>query len=48
MTLAEIGSQIGLAPSSVSDIETGRSLEPKGDAAVRLHELHKALVSDAA
>lgn len=40
MTLAEIGNRIGLSPQSVSDIEQQRTVEPKGDAAVKLHALH--------
>lgn len=43
MKLAEIGEQIGLAPSSVSDIEQGRTEAPSGDAALKLHELYCAL-----
>jgi len=46
MTLSEIGGAIGLAASSVSDIEMGRTTEPKGEAAVKLHELHKSKSSD--
>lgn len=41
MTLAEIGEQVGLATSSVSDIEQGRTASPRGDAAMKLHELHR-------
>ena len=41
MSLVEIGARIGLAPTSVSDIEQGRTLEPSGDAAVALHSLHR-------
>jgi transcriptional regulator with XRE-family HTH domain len=40
MGLAEIGEAIGLATSSVSDIEQGRTASPRGDAAMKLHELH--------
>ncbi|MBX6381484.1 MAG: helix-turn-helix domain-containing protein [Microbispora sp.] len=46
MTLAEIGAVIGLAPSSVSDIEQGRTAVPSGDAALKLYELHKSKSSD--
>jgi transcriptional regulator with XRE-family HTH domain len=46
MTLAEIGSLVGLAPSTVSDIEQRRTAEPRGDAAVALYELHKSKSSD--
>lgn len=42
MTLSEIGQLVGLAPSSVSDIELKRTAEPRGDAALRLNELHKS------
>lgn len=41
MTLAEIGQAVGLAASSVSDIQQERTQTPNGDAAVRIHELHK-------
>lgn len=46
MTLAEIGAEVGLAPSTVSDIEQGRTKEPRGDSALRLHELHKSRVPE--
>ena len=46
MTLAEIGELVGLAASSVSDIEMGRTAEPRGDAALKLYELHKSKASD--
>lgn len=46
MTLAEIGAEVGLTQSSLSDIKCGRSKEPRGDAAVKLHELHKSRVAD--
>jgi len=46
MTLAEIGEEIGLSPSAVSDIEQGRTSEPTGTPAVRLYELHKSKSSD--
>lgn len=41
LTLAEIGELTGLSTSSVGDIASGRSTQPRGDAAVALHELHK-------
>lgn len=41
MTLSEIGEAVGLATSSVSDIANGRSSSPRGDAAMRLYELHR-------
>lgn len=40
-TLADIGEKIGLATSTVGDIATGRSSSPRGDAALKLHELHE-------
>jgi len=43
MTLAEIGERVGLAPSSVSDIEQERTAEPRGDAAVALYSLHRSM-----
>ena len=39
--MAQIGEAVGLAPSSVSDIDTGATLSPRGDAAMRLYELHR-------
>lgn len=42
MTLAEIASEIGLATSSVGDIANGRSVAPRGEAALKLHELHRS------
>jgi len=46
MTLAEIGSLCGLSPSAISDIEQGRSSAPRGDAALKLDELHRLKCSD--
>lgn len=43
LTLAEIGTRIGLAISSVGDIATARSSSPHGEAAVRLYHLHERL-----
>ena len=48
MTLSEIGELIGLAASSVSDIEQGRTAAPSGDAAVKLHVLHGSTCSETA
>lgn len=42
MTLAEIGQEIGLATSSVGDIANEWTKEPGGDAALKLHELHRS------
>lgn len=41
MTLAEIGTAVGLSQSAVSDIEQGRTSEPRGEAALRLYSLHR-------
>lgn len=41
LTFAEIGALVGLATSSIGDIATGRSGSPRGEAAIRLHELHR-------
>jgi transcriptional regulator with XRE-family HTH domain len=40
MTLREIAEQIGMSPSSVSDLEQGRHESPRGDAALRLDALY--------
>lgn len=42
MTLAEIGAEVGLSTSSVCDIANRRTESPRGDAAMKLHELHLA------
>lgn len=39
-TLAKLSRQVGLSAQALSDIKTGRTAEPKGMAAVRLHSLH--------
>jgi hypothetical protein len=41
VTLAKQAQHIGVAPSSMGDLATGRSKEPSGWAAVKLHYLHK-------
>ncbi len=41
LTLAQIGTEIGLSTGAVSDIAQGRSAAPGGDAAVRLLDLHR-------
>lgn len=46
-SLKAIGEEIGLSTSSVSDIKRGATLEPRGMAAVRLHELHLRLIAEA-
>jgi len=45
-SLTGIGQHIELSPQSLSDIKQGRSKEPRGMAAVRLHALHGQLTSD--
>ncbi len=40
MTLTEIGEAIGLSPGAVSDLAQGSSKSPRGDAAMKLVELH--------
>lgn len=39
-SLTRLAGEIGLAVSSVSDLKNGLSKEPRGMAAVKLHELH--------
>jgi transcriptional regulator with XRE-family HTH domain len=41
LTLAEIAEQIGVAPSTVGDLKTGRSASPRGEAALKLDALHR-------
>ncbi|WP_238152982.1 hypothetical protein [Xanthomonas campestris] len=43
-SLTEIGRLIGKSPQAVSDIKQGRTREPGGMAAVRLHHLHLSIV----
>lgn len=40
----EISAATGLAVSSVSDLKTGRSRQPRGDAALKLADLHRQRV----
>jgi len=39
-SLTEIAADIGMSQSALSEVKQGRSKEPRGMAAVRLHELH--------
>jgi transcriptional regulator with XRE-family HTH domain len=39
MTFAAIARSVGLSPQAISDIRHGRTTEPSGMAAVRLHAL---------
>ncbi|MEA9551711.1 XRE family transcriptional regulator [Xanthomonas campestris] len=43
-SLTEIGRLIGKSPQAVSDIKQGRTREPGGMAAVRLHHLYLSVV----
>jgi hypothetical protein len=40
MTREEIAKSCGMALSTLGDIATGRTKEPRGDAAVAMHQLH--------
>lgn len=40
-SLVRIGKTVGLSPQAISDLKQGYSKEPRGMAAVRLHDLHK-------
>jgi hypothetical protein len=42
-TVQQVADRCGLSASAVYDIGSGRTREPRGMAAVRLHELHKKL-----
>lgn len=44
-SLTEIGRLIGKSPQAVSDIKQGRTREPGGMAAVRLHKLYLEAVA---
>lgn len=41
MKQSEIGAEVGLATSTISDLANGRSKAPGGEAAIKLHELHQ-------
>ena len=47
LTYADIGERIGLAPSTVGDLATGRSKSPRGEAAIRLNDLHRERMAEA-
>jgi transcriptional regulator with XRE-family HTH domain len=40
-SLTQIASDVGLSVSSISDLKNGRSDQPRGMAAVKLHALHE-------
>ena len=46
LKLSDIGERVGLATGSVGDIASGRSSSPRGEAAVKLHDLHRSLCGD--
>lgn len=46
-SLTRIGAEVGLSTSSVSDLKRGDSKEPRGMAAVRLHDLHSRVCGGA-
>lgn len=41
MKQSEIGAEVGLAVSTISDLANGRTKAPGGEAAIKLHELHQ-------
>jgi len=41
-TLSDIAEEVGLSTSSIGDIATERTESPRGDAALKLYELHKS------
>jgi transcriptional regulator with XRE-family HTH domain len=43
LSLTELSESIGVPVSTLSDIKTGRSKQPRGMTAVRLYELAKGL-----
>lgn len=45
MTYAQIAVRTGLAPSTIGDLANGRSLAPRGDAAVVLYKLHLEIMN---
>jgi hypothetical protein len=47
LTYTDIGKRIGLAPSSLGDLATGRSKSPRGEAAIRLYDLHRKRMAEA-
>lgn len=47
-SLTSMGAYIGLSPQSLSDIKQGRSKEPRGMAAVKLHAMEGLTPADVA
>lgn len=46
-SMKRLASEVGLSQQALSDINCGRSAEPRGMAAVRLYQLHQRLPSSA-
>jgi transcriptional regulator with XRE-family HTH domain len=46
MSLTQIANDIGTSQQALSELKQGRSKEPRGMAAVRLHELHARICGD--
>jgi hypothetical protein len=44
-SITAIAAEVGMSQQALSDVKAGRSKEPRGMAAVRLHALHSALVA---
>jgi hypothetical protein len=41
LTCVAIAEQVGIAPSTIGDLKSGRSASPRGEAALRLDALHR-------
>lgn len=48
LTLSAIGSEVGLATSTIGDLANGRSESPRGDAAIKLHALYERVCNGGA
>jgi predicted transcriptional regulator len=48
VSVKEIAEVSGLAPSTVYDLKNGYSIEPRGMAAVRIHEMIESMERQAA
>lgn len=42
-SLTRLSKELGISQQALSDIKQGRTIEPRGMAAVRLHSLHEEL-----
>lgn len=45
MNYAEIGTACGAPPSTIGSLATGAAKSPRGDLAIRLHDLHASKTS---